>query len=728
MKPICLLWLLMLLGYTPAAQQYADSGFLLIQKAISQRAVYEKELSRFQCDIYIQGYIGLRDYPTRMLGRNVYFSKDSGKMVRFYTAETEATYSYQAPGKSKVQVLSSTVTGDGSAYGFSYPQLFSFYQPVVKVGDNLSLRGFLSPLANDAPDHYHYHLDSTYTENGNAVYRIKVSPRRRYDPVFSGYIDLLANSWRIYRVNLQLVKQQQMQILDTLTIQQQYREHDGVWVPERLHLTPAVKLLGFDAKGRFTQVFRYNLQPQFAPDFFDNVILTFDTAAKRKSLPYWDTARALIVQSDNLVEYHQADSTRSNVNESYYLDSMDRQRNRFSLFNLFVTGETLSRARKKRYINVPGIYDMVNYNTVEGVVVNIAPEVRKYWSSGGYLHLLTNVRYGFSNRHFNAHVAGVYRFYRSLSALRFSGGQRVFQFNNAQPITPRVNTINTLLYRSNFMKLYQAQFAELGYDYDPAKDFVVKGGLAFQHRTPLENTAFGSWGHPRGKEFTPNYPVELTDKNMVTHNALSASITFRWQPGSRYIQLPDRKVNAGSAYPAFDLTYTQGIKGLLGSDVKYGKWNVSATQTLDWKMRGQFSYKLFGGGFLNRSSVFLPDYQHFSGNDGLFNSNYLGTLLMASFYQYSTTASVYGGASVEYHLNGLLSNKVPLLRKLNWFFVVGGNSLVLEGGNNYADVFFSIENIFKLVRIDFVQSFRSKSFNRSGIKLNIPLVTGKSEP
>lgn len=725
MKPTRLLWLFLLLQYPVAAQLQADSALAIIQKAIQRRAIYEKELSRYQCDIYINGNIRLRDYPTRFLGRPVYFPGDT---MQFYSAETEAVRYYDGPGKSKVQVLSSTVNGEGSAYGFSYPQLFSFYQPVVKVGDNLNLRGFLSPLAAEAPGYYHYRLDSVFTEKGYRLYRIHVQPRKQYEPVFSGYIDLLEDSWRIYRAHLQLVKKQQMQILDTLNIEQEYKEQEGIWVPARLKLKPTVELLGFDTHGSFTHLFRYHLQPTFPPDIFNNVILTFDTAAKRKSLPYFDTARALIIQSDNMVEYRRADSLGGRNAQNYYLDSMDRIRNRPSLYNVLVTGETFSRARKKRYIQVPGVYDMVNYNTIEGVVVNFAPETRKYWNNGRYLHLLTNLRYGFSNHHFNAHIAGVYRFYRSLSAFRFSGGQRVYQFNNAQPITPRVNTINTLLYRSNFMKLYQAQFAELGYDYDPAKDFAIKGNVAFQHRTPLVNTAFGSIGHPKGKDFTPNYPIELTDTPMAAHNALSATLTLRWQPGSRYIQLPDRKVNAGSDYPTFELSYTQGIDKLLSSDVNYGKWNLSATQTLDLAMKGRFSYKLFGGGFLNKSKVQLPDYQHFSGNDGLFNSNYLGTLLMASFYQFSTTASIYGGASVEYHLNGWLSNKVPLLRKLNWFFVVGGNSLVLEGGSNYADVFFSIENIFKLVRIDFVQSFRSRSFNRSGIKLNIPLVTGKSEP
>ncbi|BAV08203.1 hypothetical protein FLA_4236 [Filimonas lacunae] len=662
------------------------------------------------------------------MGHPVYLGGDSGKPVNIYTVQTMAIHSMDGPEKYKVQVLSSTVTGDGSAYGFSYPQLFSFYQPVVKVGDNLSLRGFLSPLADNAFQHYRFRLDSVYNAGNIKVFRIAVTPHKKYEPLFSGHIDIMDGSWRIYAVHFQLLKQQQMQILDTLNIEQQYGLQDSVWVVKRVKLTPTVKLLGFDTRGSFVQVHRYNLHPAFEPGYFNNVVLAFDTTTNKKSLPYWDTARALIVQSDGLTDYHINDSLQGQSRRAYYLDSMDRIRNNPSWFSLFITGETFSRARKKRYISMPGIIDMVNYNTVEGWVVNIAPETRKYWNNGTYLNLLTNVRYGFSNRHFNAHIAGVYRFYRSLSAVRFSVGQRVLQFNNDQPITPRVNTINSLLYRSNFMKLYQARFASLGYDYDPGKFFAIKGTVDYQQRTPLVNTSFSSIGHPKGKDFTPNYPVELTDTSMVKNNALSATILLRWQPGTRYVQLPDRKASIGSPYPAFELSYTHGIPNLLGSDVNYGKWYLSATQSIDLKMKGVFSYKVFGGGFASRKKVFLPDYQHFSGNDGLFNSNYLGTLLMASFYKYSTTASVYGGASVEWHLNGLLSNKVPLLRKLNWFFIIGGNSLVLEGGNDYADIFFSIENIFKLVRIDFVQSFRSNSINRSGIKLNIPLVIGKREP
>lgn len=741
MRSICLVWLLIVIPHwllaqlrinsaADSVQQYSagDSARWLINRAMERRATYEKEVSRFCCEIDIAGDLELHDVPDKFMGKKMYFSAaDSGKRNNIYSSETRAVYCMDGPHRSKLQILSSRVKGEGSGYGFSYPQLFSLYQPVVKIGDNLTPRGFVSPLADNGFNYYRYHFEGSRIEEGRKINRIGVTPLRKYEPAFSGFIDLLEDS-RIYGVHLEIVRQQQMQILDTLIVEQLYAEQEGVWVLKKQELMPYSSLLGFKAKGHFIQVHQYNLHPVFSPAYFDNVTVIFDTAIDKKSLPYWDTARALIVQSDPLVDYHTRDSMGQLKNRDFYFDSVDRMRNNPSWFSMLVTGETFSRSSKRMYTSVPGVYDMVNYNTVEGVVVNISPETRKYWNNGRYLNILTNVRYGFSNSHFNAHIAGVYRFAKSLNALRFAGGQRVYQFNNAQPITPRVNTINTLLYRSNFMKLYEAKFAELGYDYDPASDFALKGLVAFQHCTPLENTAFGSWGHPKGKEFTPNYPIELTDSSMTKHNALSATVTLRWQPGAKYMQLPDRKVSLGSEYPVFELSYTQGIEKLLSSDVNYGKWSLTATQELDWKLRGRFNYRLQTGGFLNSDKVQLPDYQHFNGNDGLFTSSYLGTLLMASFYQYSTISSIYGGASFEYHLKGLLSNKVPLIRKLNWYFVVGGNSLFLEGGNHYMDVFFSIENIFKIARIDFVQSFRSKSFNRSGIKISIPLVTGKREP
>ena len=57
------------------------------------------------------------------------------------------------------------------------------------------------------------------------------------------------------------------------------------------------------------------------------------------------------------------------------------------------------------------------------------------------------------------------------------------------------------------------------------------------------------------------------------------------------------------------------------------------------------------------------------------------------------------------------------MKKWNWFFVVGGNGLVYNK-RQYAEYYLSIENIFKIFRLDFVRSYDPQGGSTSGIRLS----------
>jgi hypothetical protein len=71
-------------------------------------------------------------------------------------------------------------------------------------------------------------------------------------------------------------------------------------------------------------------------------------------------------------------------------------------------------------------------------------------------------------------------------------------------------------------------------------------------------------------------------------------------------------------------------------------------------------------------------------------------------------------------LNGLLSNKIPGFRKLNWFFIVGGNALHVDKGADYYEAFFGIENIFKILRVEFAQGYQKGGGLPSGFRISLP--------
>ena len=242
---------------------------------------------------------------------------------------------------------------------------------------------------------------------------------------------------------------------------------------------------------------------------------------------------------------------------------------------------------------------------------------------------------------------------------------------------------------------------------------------------PLQNTdTTTTWGSSeKEKNFTPNYPTEISGTNIPHHQAFIAGISISYRPGSKYIELPDRKINIGSKYPLFSLSYTKGLNGLLGSDVDYDKWRFSILDEWNLKLAGELRYKIVVGGFLNSRKTELPDYQHFNGNRVSYASEYLNSFQLAPYYQKSNTDNFFTILHVEHQFNGLLTNKIPLVRKLNLRLVGGGNAFFVSKDNNYYEFFFGVNNILKVLRLDYVWAFNDNKRYTTGMKWGLRIFT-----
>lgn len=712
-------------------QKGEDPAYEIIRNAIQKRPEYLKEIKKFECEVYIKGQLQLRDFPKKFFGQKVDFEDgDTSKRKMLFLSETLAKYSVEEPDKRKVEVISTKVSGNSDGFGFSSPQIISFYENIITLGRGLNPRGFVSPISNNALNFYRFKYDGSFIENGREINHIKVIPKRKYEPLFSGYINIIENEWRIHSVELTILKEQQMQFLDTLKIEQQYVPLKDKWVIKQQVLYPAGKLFAFDFFGNFVQVYdKFNIEPEFAKKFFNNTIIKFYDSSNKKPMAYWDSIRPLPLSVEEKRDYKKKDSLEIVRNDPKYLDSLDRKANKVSITGILLTGESFSKRKKKETIRFDALLSTINYNTVEGPVVNISPTYFRSYAGRQSLSITPTLRYGFGNQRFNAHLNTTFTFGKKYPHfIRLSGGRRIFQFNNEQPITPRDNTYATLLYARNFMKIYEAGFLRAGFSAGLGDGFTIGGSFQWQHRMPLDNlTEMTRWRKLEGREFTPNYPYEITNTNLTEHQASIATINISWRPGSKYIELPERKINIGSKYPTFALQFIQGIQGLLGSDVNYSKWRFSVNDNLNLKLGGRFSYRVNIGGFLNDKQVFIPDYQHFQGNRTAMASEPLNSFQLAPYYRYSNTAQFYTTIHAEYHLNGLLTNKIPLMRKWNWFLLIGSNAFYVNRQTHYIEGFLGIENIFKIFRVDFVQGYLANGQRTSGIRFTTSVFASQKE-
>lgn len=725
-----------------------DPAYEIIRNAIKKRNFYANQVKEFTCNIYGKDLIKLKTLPKKIFGQKIPDSDrkemglDSTGGGIIYLSESVSKVSAKQPDKIKLEVISSRVSGSGS-FGFNFPSFISLYSNNVKIfTDRFNPRGFISPIADGALNFYRFKYLGTFFENGRSTSSIQVTPKRRFEPLFSGIINIVEDEWSIQSFNLMLTKTSQLEVMDSLQISQLHVPLDGgVRRVKNQLLHFNFKQLGIDAGGNFLTVYTdYNVKPNFGKKYFDNVVIKYDTGVNKKSIAYWDSTRAVPLEKEEELDYKKKDSIYVQNKDSLFsrrsIDSLNKNQTKIKPFDIFLKGIRRSHFSKTNTLSwgIDPLLKNAEYNPAEGAVVNLNGYITKSGiKSRSGITFRPSIRYGFNNTHLNPQASLTF-FTREQDlvttklktySVTFSGGKRVSQFNKESNFLPLSNTIGTLFYGKNYLKTYENTFGSIAYNrrFESGLRFTVYG--LFENRIPLNNTTNFTIFKRDSSKITPNYPDEKIASQFEPHKALIAGFTISFRPGQKFIQYPTYKVGIGSKYPTFVLNYSKGINNVFNSGVNFDKWRFSIQDDKNLKIAGAIKYKLGVGGFLNSKKVFIQDFQHFNGNRVLSASEYVNSFQLATYYEYSNTERFYSFAHVEHHFNGLFTNKIPLFKKLNWNLVAGSNALYIDTDKNYFEVFAGLENIFKIFRVDAIVGYKNNAVG-TGIRIGAGGLLGGS--
>ncbi|MCC9136375.1 DUF5686 and carboxypeptidase regulatory-like domain-containing protein [Pontibacter silvestris] len=752
-----------------------DPAYAIMRNAIRLSKFHLNETNAWSTQVYMKAVGRMEKVPSKILGIKL-VDIDTGIV---YLSETISLLHFKKPNKVNERVISSKVSGQKK--GFSFNQAsemnISFYENLLKV-EGLSERGFVSPLANNALFFYRYEYEGAFQEDGRTINKIKVIPRRKNDPVFSGSIYIVDGSWRIHSTDLLLTKNAGIEFVDFIRVRQVHAPVQGdVWMPVSQRFTFEAAGMGFKGSGYVTGVYsKYKVQPAYKkppvleepepepekvlteasgpkkkpkkkvklikpeevePEeqqpiheegLFTKEILLVERDANKRDSAYWAEVRPVPLTQEERQDYQVKDSLQVIKSSKAYQDSMDRVRNEISFGKLFLSGYTYANTYERTsysfdpLISITGGASMLQYNTVEGVVADVRMAYTKNFGDRRRYIIEPAVRYGFSNEKLNAKLRLAYRYDPvKRSTISVEGGRYVSQINNLEPISPFVNSLYTLFREKNYIKLYQRDFASASYRTELLNGLALNMSLDYSHQMPLQNTTDFSFRKNSGSEgsrFTSNVPVnaELADASFTPHEALTANVNVSFKPGMRYISRPDQKINIGSKWPTFAFGYRAGIQAL-GGDTKFNTAAFRISDYISVGLLGATNYSLTAGTFWGKEAMFLPDYRHYNGNRTIFAGVYTGFQLL-DYYRYSTNNRYLEG-HMEHHFNGFLFNKVPLFRKLKWQEVVSLNYLNTIESKNYLELGLGIEHIFKVVRVDFVTSFQEGNKARTGIMIGV---------
>jgi hypothetical protein len=708
-------------------QNAEDPAYEIIRSAIKKRKFYQSQVKAFQAQVYVKGMIRMINLPEKIFGkkipeddRNEMGLDSSGKGI-IYLTESVTKVSAEEPDKLKLEVVSTRVSGN-NGLGFSFPAFLSFYDNNVNIADELNPRGFVSPIADNAMNFYKYKFMGSFFEDGNEVNVITVMPKRNYEPLFSGIINITENDWRIYSCDLSLTKKSQLEILDTLEIKQIHMPVEkDIWRIKNQVMHFSFNQFGLRAEGNFINVYSdYNLDPHFPKGFFDRVVIKYDTAVNKKPHAYWDSIRPVPLEPQEIKDYQTKDSAFASKQDStkQNLDSLRKKQGPLKLTQIFWSGvnRTHYSYTNPYQVQFEPLLKTLQYNTVEGLAINPSLVVSKSSKKlKAKISFIADARYGFNNNHFNPWAGlkfssiDVFDPDKAMKNQSFfvAGGKRVSQFFKESQISPLANSVGTLLYGTNDMKIYENYFAKTGFTkkWESGVNFLVEA--EYEDRLPIDNTTDFILNKKWQYRFTPNYPVEILSSQFPRHQAVLARVSLSVQPGQHYIQFPTYRMAIGSTYPTFTFDYTKGFKNIFGSDVDYDKWSLNVADNNNLKLAGVIKYSVTVGGFLNNRSVFAQDYKHFYSSYSHIAGKYVKSLQVVSTYQFSNISNFYSELLFEHHSNGLLTNKIPGFKRLKWNLVEGANALYINPGTRYSEVFVGLENIFKLFRIDAVAGFQN---------------------
>lgn len=201
--------------------------------------------------------------------------------------------------------------------------------------------------------YYKYELLGTTTENGETINKIKVTPKRDYDPAFQGVIYILEDSWRIYGLDLYMTKKSNLNFVDTLRINEQfYPVSKNVWMPSTIRFDFIGGVFGFRFGGYFISIYKdYNLSPVIDKKEFHEV-LKITKEVNKKDSSYWDKERPVPLTTEETTDYHKKEILAQKRESKPYMDSLDQENNKFKIRQfLFGSGYHHRNRYDKEYYN-----------------------------------------------------------------------------------------------------------------------------------------------------------------------------------------------------------------------------------------------------------------------------------------------------------------------------------------------------------------------------------------
>lgn len=679
---------------------------ILHKRVVANKKINNKEkLTSYDYEVYNKMQLDLNNIGDKFKERgvikrldlvmNYLDSADDGTTyLPVLLSETVSDFYYRNnPKKRKEVIHASKLSG---IENIQVNQLLGDMYLDMNIYDNyidLFQRSFVSPVANFARSYYKFVLaDSTFIDN-KWCYKLTFKPKRTGDMTFSGEMWIHDTTYAVKSIKASISPWANINYVQDLYFEQQFEQVEKeVWMQVRekmiidLKLTRNTEVYGFYARKLSSRKNFVINQPH--PDEFyraDNTV-EYEEGSMTRSPEYWE-------------EHRHERLTEQEAGIDQMVDSLNN-----TLF--FKTLKNLTYMATTGYypigkIEIGSAYSLFSINPVESFRTGIALRTSNDFSRR--IELGGRAAYGFGDQRFKYGASIRYNITPKKRGMLTTYYNYDIEQIGLSPTAASVgSTFNTVFRTGPLDKLTFVEKIGFNLEKDIKKDIILFGGFEWR-----ENTALG----------LANYERRLPDgtlENIPKIQTSELTLRFRWTKDEEFISGAFDRTSVGSKYPIFSLQGVFGIKGVFGSDYNYQKLEFQMEHTRNIGVIGRLRYG-FTAGYIFGTAAY-PFLKVHEGNQSYWLL--VSTFNKLNYFEFISDKYVTG--VIEQRWQGLLFDRIPLVKKLKWRLVTTGRiaygaidsrhsgQMLLPsftkqfGKTPYVEVAGGIENIFKVCRVDLV--------------------------
>ncbi len=636
-----------------------------------------------------------------------------------YLTEALSDYYYQKQPKKSKEVVKATqmkVIKNKNMTNSMSQYLGKLYLAINPYDNYLPFfdKEFVSPLSNSALTFYKYKIEDTQQVSGYNVITLSFTPQRKGENCFAGTIRIVDSIYAIQYIEADMPTSANVNWVKHANFYKEYTPlGDSIWFCTKENITAEMQLtdqvvqtIGFLVKKTTSYDDIVINDPQISDTLeskiFKRDVIVSDSTTKNDDPEFWAKNRHEALSEQESGIYQMYDSLENN--KSY-------QRLK-TLGKIFASG-----GYKFGPIELGPYWQAYSNNQIEGnrfqFSMGTTPKLFKNIYMNGY------VAYGGGDDRFKYNISSRFILNRS--------PRRYFNFSYTRDIDYTVNYYDKVGINNIFSVAIRKN------------DIPLKFMFADDVRFEFYNEFYSGFSQQitfYRKIYDPYDPLPSTAIFRTSEGVASPTVTtsevnllLRFAYKEKFLNGNYLRYSLGSKYPIVEMRLALGLKDVFNSDYDYQRINITVSD--NWRIPpfGQLYFNLFAGKYFG--TLPYPLLEQHPGNETYYYNKYAFNMMN----QYEFISDQYVGVNMEHNLGGGLLKYIPLLKRLKWRQFYNAKGLIgsLNADNMalnfnkgftfrtlnntpYLEVGTGIENIFKVLRVDFVWRVTPQSLSNEPVK------------